>query len=112
MKEIARAQRFGVRPSGWVSGIAITFLSLALVGAASASSRRGHTDSGGPPILKHSTDLGLVDPASDRNHLGSSCAMKRVSTARSRHSATREPRSSPARKSMHSLRRPRRMSRT
>ena len=64
MKEIARAQRFGVRPSGWVSGIAITFLSLALVGAASASAEGVRTDNGGPPILKHSTDLGLVDPAS------------------------------------------------
>jgi subtilase family serine protease len=64
MKEIARAQRFGVRPSGWLSGIAITFLSLALVGAATASTEGVRTDSGGPPILKHSTDLGLVDPAS------------------------------------------------
>ncbi len=64
MKEIARPQRFGVRPSGWLSGIAITFLSLALVGAASASAEGVRTDRGGPPILKHSTDLGLVDPAS------------------------------------------------
>jgi subtilase family serine protease len=64
MKEIARAQRFGVRPSGWLSSIAVTFLSSALVGAASASAEGVRTDSGGPPIIKHSTDLGLVEPAS------------------------------------------------
>ena len=61
MKEIARVQNTDAISTGWLRAIAVTVMSSALAGATLAAVDNARYGSSGPPLIKHSIDLGPVE---------------------------------------------------